>query len=90
MVTTTHLLVSLLAVLGPRGVLSHPGEAHAAGELAEDALVRRHVVERTRRSLERCADSPDAVALRERAVARRVEKARLLREARGIVGDGTF
>lgn len=72
-------LVALLACVA--GVLGHPSSEEDKKTYLE---TRSRVIAHTRRSLERCADSPEARALEERAVARRMAKAEELRAKYGL------
>ncbi|KAL3959917.1 extracellular dioxygenase [Purpureocillium lilacinum] len=75
-------LVALLACVA--GVLGHPSSEEDKKAYLE---TRSRVIAHTRRSLERCADSPEARALEERAVARRIAKAEELRAKYGLNKD---
>ncbi|UNI20284.1 hypothetical protein JDV02_006384 [Purpureocillium takamizusanense] len=77
-------LVALLACVAATGVLGHPSSEEDKKAFFE---ARSRVVAHTRRSLERCADSPEARALEERAVARRLAKAEELRAKYGLNKD---
>ncbi|PHH85740.1 hypothetical protein CDD83_11235 [Cordyceps sp. RAO-2017] len=74
------VLTALLGLLCA-GVVGHPKTAEGKRAMLEaHGLVAAH----SRRALGRCADSAEAVALGERAVARRAAQADALRRERGI------
>jgi hypothetical protein len=83
------VLTSVLA-LSPfiAGTAAHAG-GHSDEEIAAELALRRHVTAFSKRSLDRCSGSAAAVALKERAIARRAATARALREKRGLSGRKT-
>lgn len=73
--------------LAASGVLAHPKSAE---ELNAHLETLRRISAHSKRSLAQCADSPDAIALRERAVARRAAWADELRVKRGLATRKSF
>lgn len=73
------LLAALLALSVP--VLGHPKTPEGIRAALE---TRSRVTAHSKRALDRCADSPAALALKERAIARRAATADALREKRGL------
>lgn len=87
MVSFTALSLALAA--SSSLVAAHPGEIHDAAAVKREIALSKSIAASHKRSLAKCADSVSARALSQRAVARRAEKAKTLRAARGVV-DGPF
>lgn len=85
MVKFNHVSKAMLALSS----LTSLAIAHPEHHEMEEALMRRdeHAA-MIQRGLENCANSPSFRAIKERAQARRWEKAQKLRQARGIPLDG--
>ncbi|KAK8104575.1 aromatic compound dioxygenase [Apiospora kogelbergensis] len=64
--------------------MAHPGEDTGAGQIKRDAVSYNHAHQHMLRAMSGCANSPPVLARQQRAVARRAETARQLREKRGI------
>ncbi|RYO92267.1 hypothetical protein DL762_001716 [Monosporascus cannonballus] len=65
-------------------VLAHPGEDSSAEEIKREAARHSEAHTKAHRSLGRCANSPQALALKARSIARRAATAHALRAARGL------
>ena len=65
------------------GVAAHPG-GHSEEEIQAEIALRNIVAGHTRRALEKCSNSPAALALQNRALARRAAVAQAIREKRGL------
>ncbi|RYP27656.1 hypothetical protein DL767_007586 [Monosporascus sp. MG133] len=65
-------------------VLAHPGEDHSAEEIKREAARHSEAHTKAHRSLGQCANSPQALALKARSIARRAATAHALRAARGL------
>ncbi|KAM4060095.1 dioxygenase [Hirsutella rhossiliensis] len=77
--TKLSTLAAVLALFA--GVLGHPSTPEGIRAALE---TRSRVTAHSRRALEKCANDPEALALRDRAVARRAAKAHALRTKRGL------
>lgn len=77
--TKSSTLAAVLAF--STGVLGHPSTPEGIRAALE---TRSRVTSHSARALERCATDPKALALRNRAVARRAAKAKALRAKRGL------
>ncbi|KAK7983550.1 hypothetical protein PG989_010952 [Apiospora arundinis] len=82
---TFSLIAAALAVCNI--AIAHPGENASAEQVKRDMASYRHAHQHMRRAMSSCANSPPVVARQQRAVARRSETARRLREQRGIFRD---
>lgn len=58
--------------------------AHTPEEIRAELETRERITVHSKRALDKCADSPAALALKERAVSRRAAKMDTLRQKRGI------
>jgi len=58
--------------------------AHTEEQIKRELSLRQHVTSHSKRALDKCANSPAALALKQRAIARRAAKARAIREKRGL------
>lgn len=81
--------LSLLLAASSTIVTAHPGEVHDAATVKREIELSNSIAASHKRSLALCADSVSARDLAARAVARRAEKAKSLRAARGIK-EGSF
>lgn len=77
----TKLSIVVAALALSAGVFGHPSSEEEEIAYFE---ARSMVVEHAKRSLEKCSDSPAALALNERAISRRAAKAEELRQERGL------
>jgi hypothetical protein len=84
MVNFRNLAASLAAASAIGSAVAHPGEIHTPEEVKREIVAHKAQQVKARRSLADCANSPAAVALKERAVARRAATAQKLREQRGL------
>lgn len=87
MVSFTALSLVAAAAASSHLASAHPGEVHDHAAIARDIALGKSIAAAHKRSLAACADSPSARALQARAVARRADKAKALRAARGVVDD---
>ena len=69
------LTLALTALALVSSVLSHTG-GHSEKEIRAEIAVRNVVTAHSKRAIDKCANSPAALALRERALARRVAAAK--------------
>lgn len=65
-------------------VTAHPGEVHDMATVRSEIELRNSLATMHKRSLAACSNSLKARALNERSIARRAEKAKTLRAARGL------
>lgn len=84
MVTFRNFAASLAAASAIGSAVAHPGEVHTPEEIKREIAAHKAQQVKARRSLAECASSPAAIALKERAVARRAAIAQQLREQRGL------
>ncbi|KAI5921759.1 Intradiol ring-cleavage dioxygenase [Camillea tinctor] len=84
-------MVSFHSILAPLATsvllgqaLAHPGEQHTAEQIKREISAQHRANHKMARALERCANNPSYVARRERAVTRRSETAKSLRQKRSI------
>ncbi|KAI1493236.1 Intradiol ring-cleavage dioxygenase [Biscogniauxia mediterranea] len=70
------------ALLGQ--AFAHPGEQHSPEQIKREISAQHHANHKMARALERCANNPSYVARRERAVTRRADTAKALRQKRSI------
>lgn len=84
MVNFRNIAATLAAASVLGSAVAHPGEVHTAEEIKREVAAHKAQQVKARRSLAQCSNSPAALALKERAVARRAAKAQLLREQRGL------
>ncbi|KAI0125418.1 Intradiol ring-cleavage dioxygenase [Xylariales sp. AK1849] len=64
--------------------LAHPGEDHTSEQVKRELIARNAAHNKMTRALGSCSKSPAFLARGERAIARRAETAKTLREKRGI------
>lgn len=84
-----HVPVIATAVLAACNLaVAHPGEDASAELVQREVTSYRHAHQHMIRAMSDCANSPPVLARQQRAVARRSETARQLREKRGIFHDG--
>jgi PAB1-binding protein PBP1 len=83
MVVLSKLSVAAGAVLASV-VSAHPGESHSAHHMKREIVARDHQARVAARSLGNCANSAASRALKTRAVQRRAEKVKELRQKRDI------
>lgn len=84
MVNFRNFAASLAAASAIGSAVAHPGEVHTPEEIKREIAAHKAQQVKARRSLAECASSPAAIALKERAVARRAAIAQQLREQRGL------
>ncbi|KAK6065126.1 extracellular dioxygenase protein [Seiridium cupressi] len=84
MVNFRNIAASLAAAAVIGSAVAHPGEVHTAEEIKREIAAHKAQQAKTRRSLAEVGHSPAALALKERAVARRAAIAQKLREERGL------
>ncbi|KAI1339272.1 Intradiol ring-cleavage dioxygenase [Xylariaceae sp. FL0016] len=70
------------ALLG--STIAHPGEKHTPEQAKRELAAQRYANHKMARALNSCASNPSYVARKERAVARRAETAKALKQKRGI------
>jgi hypothetical protein len=84
MVNFKNIAASLAVASIFGGAVAHPGEVHTDEEIKRELASYRVASNKASRSLARVADSPAALSLKARAVARRAATAQALREKRGL------
>lgn len=67
--------------------LAHPGEKVSPESMKREMSLRNAQHAYASRSLSKCSNSPAAVALKQRSVARRAEKVAKLRQERGLTAS---
>ncbi|CAJ2503619.1 Uu.00g110130.m01.CDS01 [Anthostomella pinea] len=79
---------SITAVLATSALIgqaiAHPGEKHTPAQIKREVAAQHHANHKMTRALNACASKPSFVARKERAIARRAETAKSLRQKRGI------
>ncbi|KAH6656871.1 Intradiol ring-cleavage dioxygenase [Truncatella angustata] len=84
MVNFRNIAATLAAASVIGSAVAHPGEIHTPEEIKREIDAHKAQQIKARRSLAQCSNSPAALALKERAVARRAAVAQKLREQRGL------
>jgi hypothetical protein len=84
MVNIRSVTATLAAASVIGSALAHPGEHHTAEEIKREIAAHKAQQVKARRSLAECSNSPAALALKERAIARRAATAQRIREERGL------
>lgn len=87
MVQLSNLLSVAAAALFASPAVAHPGGKHDALQIKCQIEARNAVAVHSKRSLQSCAGSLKHRQLMERAVSRRAESAKVLREERGITSS---
>ena len=87
MVRLADFLFAAVATLVVGPATAHPGEQHDLLQVKREIETRNAMAVRAKRSLGSCAGSLKHRQLMERAISRRAEAARRLREKRGITSS---
>lgn len=84
--------MTILSLFSAALALSATVAAHAQtpDEILAEIDTRSRITAHSKRALDKCANSPAALALKERAIARRAAKADALRKKRGIKTSKIF
>lgn len=78
-------LTTAIAVASAIGtVAGHPGEQHSHAQIKREVQLKNDLAGKAARSLSKCADRPEARAVKERAIKRRAATAERLRKERGL------
>ena len=77
-------LSGFTAALLTSAAVAHPGETHSQAHMKRELAARDHFASAGKRSLDACSDSASAQKLHARAIERRAQKVKDLREKRGI------
>ena len=75
--------LALAALTLVSSVLSHTG-GHSEKEIRDEIALRNVVTAHSKRAIDKCANSSAALALRERALARRVAAAKEIRKRKNL------
>lgn len=84
MVNFRNIAASLAAASVIGSAVAHPGEVHTVEEIKREITAHKAQQIKARRSLSDCSNSPAALSLKERAIARRAATAQKIREQRGL------
>lgn len=85
---SSQALAAVMALsLALPSTLAHPGEKVSPESMKREMSLRNAQHAHASRSLSKCSNSPAAVALKQRSVARRAEKVAKLRQERGLMAS---